>query len=84
MTYIPSGRTLERYAAVLVDFALGGGEGIKQGETVRVTAPECAKPLYLATVRVIMGERLGILVGCAFPAVMWNMLVGQTDFSPRR
>lgn len=47
MTYIPPGRTLERYASVLVDFALGGGEGIKQGEVVRVTAPECAKPLYL-------------------------------------
>jgi len=47
MTYIPPGRTLERYASVLVDFALGGGEGIEPGEVVRVTAPECAKPLYL-------------------------------------
>ncbi len=37
-------------------------------------------PLYLAAVRAIMGERLGILVGCAFPAVMWNMLVGQNGF----
>jgi len=37
-------------------------------------------PLYLAAVRAIIGERLGILVGCAFPAVMWNMLVGQNGF----
>jgi hypothetical protein len=37
-------------------------------------------PLYLAAVRAIMGERLGILVACAFPAVMWNMLVGQNGF----
>ncbi len=37
-------------------------------------------PLYLAAVRAIMGERLGILIACAFPAVMWNMLVGQNGF----
>jgi arabinofuranan 3-O-arabinosyltransferase len=37
-------------------------------------------PMYVAAVRVIMGERLGILIACAFPAVMWNMLVGQNGF----
>jgi arabinofuranan 3-O-arabinosyltransferase len=37
-------------------------------------------PLYLAAVRAIIGERLGILIACAFPAVMWNMLVGQNGF----
>jgi arabinofuranan 3-O-arabinosyltransferase len=37
-------------------------------------------PLYVAAVRAIMGERLGILLACAFPAVMWNMLVGQNGF----
>ena len=37
-------------------------------------------PIYLAAVRAIMGERLGILIACAFPAVMWNMLVGQNGF----
>ena len=37
-------------------------------------------PLYVAAVRAIMGERLGILIACAFPAVMWNMLVGQNGF----
>jgi arabinofuranan 3-O-arabinosyltransferase len=36
--------------------------------------------MYLAAVRAIMGERLGILIACAFPAVMWNMLVGQNGF----
>jgi aminopeptidase len=47
MTYTPPQEILERYASVLIDFALGGGEGIKSGEVVRVSAPECAKPLYL-------------------------------------
>ena len=37
-------------------------------------------PLYVAAVRAVMGERLGVLIACAFPAVMWNMLVGQNGF----
>ena len=46
MDYIPPQEILERYASVLVDFALGGGGGMKPGEVVRVVAPESAKPLY--------------------------------------
>jgi aminopeptidase len=45
--YTPPKEILERYASVLVDYALGGGEGVKPGEVVRVTAPESAKALYL-------------------------------------
>ena len=45
--YTPDPSILERYASVLVDFALGGGSGIERGDIVRVTAPESAKPLYL-------------------------------------
>jgi arabinofuranan 3-O-arabinosyltransferase len=37
-------------------------------------------PLYVGAVRAVMGERLGILIACAFPAAMWNMLVGQNGF----
>jgi aminopeptidase len=46
MTYVPPQDLLERYARVLVDFALGGGEGMRSGEVVRIAAPESAKPLY--------------------------------------
>lgn len=46
MTYIPPQEILERYASVLVDFALGGGRGVRPGEVVRILAPESAKPLY--------------------------------------
>ena len=46
-SYTPAPEILQRYAAVLVEFALGGGEGIRAGQVVRVTAPESAKPLYL-------------------------------------
>lgn len=36
---------LEKYADVLVNFALRGGEGIKKGDVVFLQVPECAKPL---------------------------------------
>jgi len=53
MTYTPPQDILERYASVLVDFALGGGSGLQAGEVVRVVSPECAKPLYVALNRAV-------------------------------
>ncbi|HEV7528054.1 MAG TPA: aminopeptidase [Solirubrobacteraceae bacterium] len=46
MSYVPPQEILERYATVLVDFALGGGRGIRPNEVVRIAANESAKPLY--------------------------------------
>src|SRR6202049_2492362 len=37
-------------------------------------------PAYLAAVRAIMGERIGIVLGCAFPGVIWNFSGGQNGF----
>lgn len=54
MEYKPSEKILERYADVLVNFALGGGTGIKKGEVVRVTANEAAKPLFVALQKAIL------------------------------
>lgn len=45
--YTPSQKILENYANVLVNFALGGGKGIKKGEVVHLIAEEFAKPLFL-------------------------------------
>jgi aminopeptidase len=53
MTYTPPEQVLQRYASVLVEFALGGGEGIKSGEVVRVVAPESAKPLYIELLKAV-------------------------------
>src|SRR5882724_3041622 len=53
MTYTPPPEVIERYAAVLVDFALGSGRGVQPGEVVRVVAPESAKPLYAALNRAV-------------------------------
>ncbi len=46
MSYVPPQQILERYASVLVDFALGGGEGIRANEVVRIVANESSKQLY--------------------------------------
>ncbi|PIR38372.1 MAG: thermophilic metalloprotease (M29) superfamily [Candidatus Zambryskibacteria bacterium CG10_big_fil_rev_8_21_14_0_10_42_12] len=46
MSFTPSQKTLERYADVLVNFAIGHGKGIKKGDVVRVVANEATKPLY--------------------------------------
>src|SRR3989338_7941794 len=44
--YAPPKKILERYANVLVNFALGGGKGIRKGEVVHLITYEIAKPLY--------------------------------------
>lgn len=45
MSYTPPKKILEKYADVLVNFALSGGKGIKKSDTVHIVIPECAKPL---------------------------------------
>jgi aminopeptidase len=53
MSFVPPQEVLERYASVLVDFALGGGQGVKPGEVVRIVAAESAKPLYVELNRAV-------------------------------
>ena len=44
MSYVPPQEILERYADVLINFALGGGHGVQPGEVVRIASAESAKP----------------------------------------
>ncbi len=44
-SYIPPQSILRKYAQVLVNFALGPDEGIRQGEVVQCLVPDIAKPL---------------------------------------
>ncbi|OGE88309.1 MAG: thermophilic metalloprotease (M29) superfamily [Candidatus Doudnabacteria bacterium RIFCSPLOWO2_02_FULL_49_13] len=53
-TFHPDQKILNRYAQVLVRFALGGGKGIKRGEVVRVSANESARPLFLAVCNAVV------------------------------
>jgi aminopeptidase len=54
MAYTPSQKILDNYARVLVDFALGGGKGIKKGDVVHLNASESAKPLFIAVRNAIL------------------------------
>ncbi|MBI2610340.1 aminopeptidase [Candidatus Kaiserbacteria bacterium] len=54
MSYTPSETILKKYADVLVNFALGGGKGIKKGDVVRVSASESCKPLYIAVCNAVV------------------------------
>jgi aminopeptidase len=66
VAYIPPKEILERYASVLVDFALGGGEGVQAGEVVRIAAPESAKALY-AELRKAVWRAGGHVIGAYEP-----------------
>jgi aminopeptidase len=46
--YTPPQELLKKYADVLVKFALNSGQGIKKGEVILVSVPECAKPMYVS------------------------------------
>ena len=45
--YQPSKKILQKYADVLVKFALNSGKGVKPGEVVMCQVPDVAKPLAL-------------------------------------
>jgi len=47
-SYVPDQIILDRYADVLVNFALNSGRGVKAGEVVQVVVPDVAKPLALS------------------------------------
>ena len=53
MSYEPSEEIVDRYARLLVDFALGDGDGIKRGDTVRVVGSEETKPLFAEVCRAV-------------------------------
>ncbi len=47
MSYTPPDDILKQYAAVLIEFALGGGKGIAKRDVVFLQVLECAKPLLI-------------------------------------
>jgi aminopeptidase len=54
MAYTPSAEILDKYAKVLVNFALGSGAGIKKGDVVYLQSPLSALPFYRALRKVII------------------------------
>lgn len=62
MAYTPPQKILQRYADVLVTFALGGGKGIQKGEVVWMTVPEVAKPLLMGLRKAVLARGAHALV----------------------
>ncbi len=52
--YQPSKKILEKYADVLVNFALNSGKGVKRGEVVLLQVPESAKPMLLELLKTVL------------------------------
>jgi aminopeptidase len=52
--YVPSEEILNKYADVMVNFALNGGKGIRKGEVAFITVPEIAKPMLKPLYRTIL------------------------------
>lgn len=47
-SYVPSQEILDKYATVLVNFALNSGKGVQKNEVVQCIVPDVAKPLALS------------------------------------
>lgn len=47
-SYQPSQEVLDKYADVLVNFALNSGKGVGVGEVVQIAVPDVAKPLAIS------------------------------------
>ena len=52
--YSPSQKILDKYADVLVKFALNGGRGVNAGDVVFLQVPESAKPLLKSLQRSVL------------------------------
>lgn len=53
MSYQPPSELVERYADLLVNYALGLGHGIEPGSVVLVEGPEDTKPLFIEVCRAV-------------------------------
>ncbi len=76
--FVPPTHILENYARVLVRFALGGGKGIKKGDTVYLVTSEAAKPLFMLCRREIL-KAGGNVITNYMPAT-WERYQFDRDF----
>lgn len=62
MPYQPSQKILDKYAYLLVNFALNSGKGVRPGEVVFVQVPECAKPMLVSLQRAILKAKAQMII----------------------
>jgi len=55
MSYQPSQKILEKYAGLLVNFALRDGKGMRKGEVVYIACYQSAKPIFIELQKAVLG-----------------------------
>ncbi len=86
--YTPTPTILEKYASVLVNFALNSGKGINPGEVVWAVIPDTAKPFYGALQKVILksgGQPMLHLLATGFDRQFYELASdSQLTFFPTK
>jgi len=86
--YQPSEELLEKYADLLVNFALKNGKGISKGEVVQVVVPDVAKPLYGQLQKAVLkagGHPMMRFVATGFDKDYYLLASdGQLEFFPKK
>lgn len=60
MPYVPEPELLQKYADILINFALNSGDGVRAGESVLIVVPESARQMYVPL-------RTSVLLAGAYP-----------------
>jgi aminopeptidase len=79
MAYTPSQGILDKYAKVLVNFALNKGKGIKKGDVVRIIGEDASKPLFAAVYRQVIKSG-GHVISSYSPSVAPGFNLGKDFF----
>ena len=88
LSYRPPAEMLEKYAKVLVNFALNSGKGVSAGEVVQCIVPDVAKPLALELQNALLragAHPMLYLMPTGFERDFYNLAnQEQLEFFPRR
>jgi aminopeptidase len=86
--YTPPQSIIDKYAHVLVNFALNSGTGVKRGEVVQCIVPDVAKPMALALQNTLLkagAHPMIRLIPSGFDRDFYNLASDeQLGFFPRK
>lgn len=87
-SYTPPQNIIDKYAHVLVNFALNSGVGVKRGEVVQCVVPDVAKPMALALQNTLLkagAHPMIRLIPSGFDHDFYNLANDeQLSFFPRK
>jgi aminopeptidase len=87
-SYQPSAEIIEKYAQVLINFALNSGKGLQKDEVVEISVPDVAKPMALALQNAVLragGHPLVRLLPTGFEHDYYSLAQNhQLTFFPKK